>query len=76
MTTATLTASQFCNNTFKVLSGETILPVYIYRNEIGGGEFTYSVKEGDVSDHAKGETLAKGFESRKLALGWIVKNVK
>jgi hypothetical protein len=76
MATVTLTTSQFCNNTFKILSGETILPVYIYRSEIGGGEFTYSVKEGDVSDHVKGETLANRFESRKLALGWIVKNVK
>lgn len=76
MTTATMTSEQFCCHTFNVIRGGVIAPVYIYRHEIGGGEWAYSVKAGQVGNHVNGKTLAKGFDSRKLALAWIEKNAK
>lgn len=70
-----MTVKQFDNDTFRVSCGPRTMPVYIYRIAIGGGDFSYSVKRGDVSDHAKGETLAKGFASRQAAQRWIEENV-
>jgi hypothetical protein len=70
-----MATTQFCNDTFEVFQDETRLGVYIYKQPIGGGDHLYYVKRGEAADHVKGETISKGFDTRKQALAWIEKNV-
>jgi hypothetical protein len=69
------TSTQNCFHTFDVVRDGERLPVYVYRHAIGDDEFSYSVKRGDAGMGTKGETIAKGFDSRKLAVDWINRNV-
>jgi ribosomal protein S19 len=75
MATGNLISRQYCSHTFEVSEGGERLPVYIYRDEIGG-DFAYYVKAGDVMLGAKAETLAGGFDTCQAALAWIWKNVE